>query len=131
MQAGEPDLAMPVASEDALKFSTLFHQRDWNALRSLLADDVRLTQATFNERTGAPEVALFFTIYAEVPQFHLVPAYMHDGAGEEVIAVFATPDDERPIYLMKVEWRDSKIIRIRDFRYARYVLDGANLVLAR
>lgn len=116
------------ASAEALRFSALFNQRDWNALRSLLAEDVRLTQATFDERRGRADVASFFSIYATIPEFHLVPAFMNGGDGE-VIAVFATPADEQPIYLMKVDWQDSRIVRIRDFRYARYILDGADLVL--
>lgn len=131
LNAAEPAGHRPVkaASAEALRFSALFNQRDWNALRSLLAEDVRLTQATFDERKGRADVASFFSIYATVPEFHLAPAFMSGGDGE-VIAVFATPAEERPIYLMKVDWRDSRIVRIRDFRYARYILDGADLVLA-
>lgn len=118
------------ASAEALRFSALFNQRNWDALRSLLAEDVRLTQATFDDRVGRADVGTFFSIYAKVPEFHLVPAFMDDGDGEEVIAVFASPEDEQPSYLMKLDWRDSRIVRIRDFRYARYVLEGARLVPA-
>jgi RNA polymerase sigma-70 factor, ECF subfamily len=59
-----------------------------------------------------------------------VPAYLDGGRGDEVIAVFAPADAEQPTYLMRVEWRDSQIVRIRDFRYAKYILDGADLAFA-
>lgn len=95
-----------------------------------MAEDVHLTQATHPDRKGAAEVGLFFTIYAAIPEFHLVPAYLNGGHGSEVIAVFAQADDGQPSYLMKVEWRDSRIVRIRDFRYAGYILDGADLVFS-
>lgn len=117
------------ASEGAVRFASLFNQRDWDALRSLLAADVHLTQTTLPDRKGSRDVGLFFTIYAKIPEFHLVPAFLDGGHGGEVIAVFAQADDQRPIYLMQVEWCGDQIVRIRDFRYARYILDGADTVV--
>ena len=125
----EARLARP-ASAPAARFSRLFNQRDWEALRTLLAEDVQLTQATHPVRRGRADVGRFFTIYAEVPRFHLVPAHLDAGRGEEVIAVFGHVDDDRPGYLMKVEWRGSEIVRIRDFRHATYILEGADVMLA-
>jgi RNA polymerase sigma-70 factor (ECF subfamily) len=125
----EAGVARP-ASEGAARFSALFNRRDWDALRALLADDVRLRQTTYPDRRGRADVGLFFTIYAAAPAVRLVPAYLDGGRGGEVIAVFAHVDDDAPAYLMQVEWRGSQIVRIRDFRHARYILDGAELVLA-
>lgn len=125
----EPRLAKP-ASAAAAHFSSLFNRRDWDALRALLAEDVHLTQATHPVRKGRADVGMFFTIYADVPGLHLVPAYLDGGHGDEVIAVFARAGDEQPRYLMKVEWQGSRIVRIRDFRYAGYILEGADLVFA-
>jgi RNA polymerase sigma factor (sigma-70 family) len=125
----EPRLVKP-ASPAAERFASLFNRRDWDALRSLLAEDVHLTQTSHPDRKGRAEVSLFFTIYASTPEFRLVPAYLDGGRGDEVIAVFAPADAEQPNYLMRVEWRDSQIVRIRDFRYAKYILDGADLAFA-
>ena len=33
-------------------------------------------------------------------------------------------------YLMRLEWKDGRISFIRDYRYVRYVVDNAELVLA-
>jgi RNA polymerase sigma-70 factor (ECF subfamily) len=126
---GKPRLAKP-ASAGSAQFSSLFNQRDWDGLRALLAEDVHLTQATHPDRKGRSDVGMFFTIYAEIPEFHLVPAFLDGGHGGEVIAFFARADDAQPSYLMKVEWHGSRIVRIRDFRYADYILEGADLVLA-
>ncbi len=115
------------ASEGAARFAALFNRRDWDALRALLAQDVHLTQTTHPDRRGRAEVGLFFTIYAQAPEFHLVPAWVE---GAEVIAVFERADDAQPLYLMQVGWQGAEIARIRDFRYARYILDGAELVFA-
>jgi hypothetical protein len=37
----------------------LFNQRDWDALRAMLADDVRLAQSTYPLRAGAADVGMF------------------------------------------------------------------------
>ena len=36
----------------------------------------------------------------------------------------------KPSYLMWVEWTDGQITFIRDYKYVRYVIDDAELVLA-
>jgi RNA polymerase sigma-70 factor (ECF subfamily) len=35
-----------------------------------------------------------------------------------------------PLYFILLEWADARVATIRDFRYARYVLEGAEWVLA-
>jgi hypothetical protein len=35
----------------------------------------------------------------------------------------------KPSYLMWLEWKDGRISFIRDYRYVRYVIDDAELVL--
>ena len=35
-----------------------------------------------------------------------------------------------PAYFMWIEWKDDQIAFIHDYRYTRYVLDGASLELA-
>ena len=46
--------------------SALFNQRDWDGLRALLADDVKLIQSTHPLRVGAADVGMFFSIYAKM-----------------------------------------------------------------
>jgi RNA polymerase sigma-70 factor, ECF subfamily len=40
------------------------------------------------------------------------------------------PSAERPSYLMLIEWRGEQISFIRDYRYARYVVESAAIELA-
>ena len=119
----------PRASSPAVAhYAALFNQRDWDGLRALLADDVRLNQATYAPRRGSADVGRFFTIYAGFDQqVRLEPAWLE---GREVLAVFTHPAASRPDYLMWIEWQDGRIAFIHDYRYARYVLDGAELELA-
>jgi RNA polymerase sigma-70 factor (ECF subfamily) len=108
-----------------LHYIELFNRRDWESLRALLADDVRLHQATYPTRKGA-SVGMFFTIYARFPQVHLAPAWLE---GEEVIAVFENGPAAKPHHFMQIEWLNGRITSIRDYRYVPYVLDDAELTI--
>jgi RNA polymerase sigma-70 factor (ECF subfamily) len=114
------------ASAAVARYVALFNRRDWDGLRALLADDVKLNQSTHPVRVGAADVGTFFSIYAKVDGVWLVPAWLE---GREVIAVFEDHADPRPSYIMWLEWRDDKITFIRDYRYVRYVIADAELAV--
>ena len=105
------------------RYVALFNRRDWDGLRAMLADDVRLIQSTYPLRAGAADVGMFYSRSAPV---RLAPASLD---GREVIAVY---EDQavKPSYMMWLEWTDGRISFIRDYKYVRYVIDDAELVLA-
>lgn len=109
------------------RYVALFNQHDWDGLRSMLADDVRLIQSSHPPRAGAADVGMFFGIYSRSAPVWLAPAWLE---GREVIAVYADPQATKPSYLMWLEWRDGLISFIRDYKYVRYVIDDAELILA-
>ena len=108
------------------RYVALFNQRDWDGLRAMLADDVRLVQSSHPLRTSAADVGEFFGIYGRSAPVRLAPAWLE---GREVIAVYEEQAG-KPSYLMWLEWTDGRISFIRDYRYVRYVIDDAELVLA-
>jgi RNA polymerase sigma factor (sigma-70 family) len=115
------------ASAAVTRYVALFNQRDWEGLRALLADDVKLVQSTYPLRAGAADVAMFFGIYSRSAPVRLAPAWLD---GREVIAVYEDPQVAKPSYLMWLEWRDGRISFIRDYKYVRYVIDDAEMVAA-
>jgi RNA polymerase sigma factor (sigma-70 family) len=115
------------ASAAVARYVALFNRQDWDSLRALLADDVKLNQSTYPPRAGAAEVGMFFTIYAKFEGVWLAPAWLE---GREVIAVFEDRADPMPSYFMWLEWRDGRISFIHDYRYVRYVVADAELALA-
>ncbi len=125
-QVNSPPVAGP-ASAAVARYVALFNQRDWDGLRALLADDVKLHQSTYPLRAGSADVGRFFTIYAKFDGVWMAPAWVE---GREVIAVFGDRADPKPSYMMWLEWRDGRISFIRDYRYARYILADAELALA-
>lgn len=113
------------ASPAVARYVAFFNQHNWDGLRALLADDVKLIQSSHLPRST--DVGSFFTIYAKIEGLWLVPAWLE---GREVIAVFEDRADTKPSYMMWLEWRDGRISFIRDYRYVRYVLADAELALA-
>jgi RNA polymerase sigma-70 factor (ECF subfamily) len=114
------------ASAEVARYVALFNERNWDGLRALLADDVKLVQSSYAPRVGSAEVGTFFTTYAKIDGLRLAPAWLED---REVIAVFENGGDT-PSYMMWLEWRDGRISFIRDYRYVRYVIAQAELARA-
>ena len=79
---------------------------------------------------GAPhssDVGMFFGIYSRSAPVRLAPAWLD---GREVIAVYEDPQAMKPSYIMWLQWTNGRISFIRDYKYVRYVVDDAELVLA-
>jgi RNA polymerase sigma factor (sigma-70 family) len=126
VQAATLAAAKPV-SDAVARYVAMFNAQNWDGLRALLADDVKLHQSTYPVRAGSAEVGRFFTIYAKFEGVRFAPAWVE---GREVIAVFEPGAGPGPSYFMWLEWRDGRISFIRDYRYSRYVVDEAKLLLA-
>ncbi len=120
-----PEVKPPSAA--VARYAALFNQRDWNGLRAMLADDVRLNQSTHPVRVGSADVGMFFSIYAKIDGVWLAPAWLE---GREVIAVFESSLDTKPSYFMWLEWRGNEIAFIRDYKYVRYVMADAELTIS-
>lgn len=120
-------LAPSTPSPVVARYVALFNRRDWDGLRAMLADDVRLVQSSHPARSGAADVGTFFGIYSRSEPVRLVPASLE---GREVIAVFRPRDESKPSYFMWLEWKDDEQISfIRDYRHIPYIMADADLTL--
>jgi RNA polymerase sigma-70 factor (ECF subfamily) len=104
-----------------------FNARDFDAIRTMIADDVRLDLVNKMRMTGKAEVSRYFGNYSKVGDWHLVPGLVER---HPAILVFdpARPD-AGPKYFMLLQWSADKIATIRDFRHAPYVIDGAEYLI--
>jgi RNA polymerase sigma-70 factor (ECF subfamily) len=130
--ADEPDdLPQPRMSEadrDRLgAYVAHFNARDFDAIRGLIADDVRLDLVNKTRLNGKAEVSRYFGNYSKVSDWHLVPGLVE---GRPAILVF-DPDapGSAPKYFMLLQWTAGKVATIRDFRHAAYVIDGAEYLI--
>jgi RNA polymerase sigma-70 factor (ECF subfamily) len=125
--AAEPTPLPRSASPLIVRYANLFNARDWDGVRAMLADDVRLDLLSRSRRAGRHDVAGYFANYDRLHDWHLVPAWL-DGA--EIIAVFREARAAHPGYFMQLDLIEGRIATIRDFRYIPYVADEAAIELS-
>jgi len=115
-----------LAEERALlhRYATLFNARDWEALRRFIAEDCRLDLVSRAERRG-PAVGEYFTRYAELRDFRVVPGVLDDAAtgARLALAIFSPRASQHPSTFVFLDWRGGRIALIRDFRYVPYIAD--------
>lgn len=105
-------------SPSLLRYARLFNARDWDAIRALLADDVRLDLVSHRKAAGRREVAHYFGNYDSIGDWRLAPAWLDDRA---VLGVHRDAGSPGPDYFIELSWRDDRVIAIRDFRYVPYI----------
>jgi RNA polymerase sigma-70 factor, ECF subfamily len=127
--AAEPeDAPLPALSEteraQLAAYVAHFNARDFDAIRAMIADDVRLELVNKTRLRGKVEVGRYFGNYSGARDWRLVPGLVE---GRPAILVF-DPNEANgpPKYFMLLGWDGDKVATIRDFRYAPYIVDGAD-----
>jgi len=101
-----------------------FNARDFDAIRGMIAEDVRLDLVNKTRMNGKAEVSRYFGNYAKVSDWRLVPGLVE---GRPAILVFdPNVAGGRPKYFMLLGWQADRIATIRDFRHASYVIEDAD-----
>jgi RNA polymerase sigma-70 factor, ECF subfamily len=102
-----------------------FNARDFDAIRNMLTDEVRLDLVARTQKRGRSEVGTYFHNYSSVDDWQLVPGFVDR---RPALLVYDPRDPPGPPrYFILLEWAGDAVARIRDFRHARYAVDGADL----
>ena len=104
------------------RYAAFFNARDWDGLRSLIGEDCRLDLVSKSTRRGK-EVGAYFARYE---QERGLCAAVVTVEGRAALGVF-DGDGTRPAYFIFLGWDGDRVSDIRDFRYARYVADEAEI----
>jgi len=127
MRLADPPEPAPIDAQEKLRlraYADLFNARAFDALRDLLAADVQLVMSPDIRRDGKQDVSTYYTRYTEARvAWRMQPAII-DGRPGLLASDPANPDVRFPVLL---EWSDGRIVLIRDFHYARYVMDGITI----
>ena len=130
--ADEPeDFPRPMLSEaDRARLGAYvehFNARDFDAIRNMIADDVRLDLVNRTRINGKAEVSKYFGNYSKVDDWLLKPGLVE---GRPAILVFDPgAPSSKPKYFMLLQWDGDKVATIRDFRHASYVTEGAEFLV--
>jgi len=103
-------------------YADRFNARDFDTLRNLLAEDVQLDLVNRLRLAGRKDVSEYFGRYGASSGWKFTP-----GLAESHPALFVSnPADASDTveYLVLLDWVDGHIRRIRDFRFAKYIMDG-------
>ena len=117
-EAPAPAPAARGISPALARYARLFNAHDFDGVRSLLADDVRLDLVSRRKAAGRREVGTYFSNYDHAGDWHLVPAWL---GGHEVLAVLPDAHGNTPRYFIELGWREGRVTLIRDFRYVPYI----------
>jgi RNA polymerase sigma-70 factor (ECF subfamily) len=124
------DAPVPVLadSERALlaAYVDRFNARDFDAVRDMLADEVRLELVNKSRLAGRSDVSRYFTNYSKIDDWHLAPGFV-DGRAALLVRNPADPSG-RPSYFVLLGWSGERVMTIRDFRHARYAVADAEVV---
>jgi len=119
--------------ERLARYVERFNARDFDAVRSMLADEVRLDVVGRAKVRGIDEVAdRYFHNYSEAIDWRLAvgtveghPAILVYDPGE----ILASREVAQPVYFVLLTWDNDRVVGISDYRFARYVLRDAAITL--
>jgi RNA polymerase sigma factor (sigma-70 family) len=123
-----PEAPQRETSPALARYAALFNARDWDGVRAMLVDDVKLDLVSHLKAAGRRQVSDYFTNYDRLTDWRLVPGWLD---GREVLAVFPEPDAARPAYFIELRLVDGRVAAIRDFRFVPYIAQEAEIEFSR
>jgi RNA polymerase sigma factor (sigma-70 family) len=124
------DTRLPLMSDTARQkiaaYVQLFQNGDFDAIRAMLADDVKLELVNRIRLEGRDKVGVYFTRYAEETKWRFAFGAVE---GRPTMLVFESGGPmEKPAHFVLLDWRNDQITAIRDFLFAPYVLEAMDWV---
>jgi RNA polymerase sigma-70 factor, ECF subfamily len=122
MPAAASQVLTPAERERLQTYADRFNARDFDALRDLLAEDVRLDLVNRVRLSGRKEVSVYFGRYDEKSDWWFSIGVAE---GRPALIVCDPADTDRAVtHIVLLDWADGMIVAMRDFKYAPYVMDG-------
>lgn len=120
------DMQLPLLADgDRQKMDTyvcLFQQGDFDAIRAMLADDVKLELVNRLRLQGREGIGHYFTRYAEETRWCFAFGAVE---GRPAMLVFDRAGTlERPAHFVLLDWCGGRIVSIRDFLFAPYAVEA-------
>ncbi|HEY4366134.1 MAG TPA: RNA polymerase sigma factor [Steroidobacteraceae bacterium] len=127
-EAGSPEQPELRGEEQARlrSYADSFNTRDFDTLRNLLAEDVRLDLVNRLRLAGRKDVSVYFGRYGESSDWEF-SAGLAEGRPALLVS---NPQNTSDVvdYVVLLDWSNGRIRSIRDFRYAKYITDGLTVI---
>lgn len=121
-----PDGPVPIVTDEERQrlraYADRFNASDFDALRALLAEDVRLDLVNRTRLAGRKDVGVYFGRYGESTDWRLAP-----GTAERRPALLVSDPADPTVaitYVVLLDWAGETIAKIRDFRFAPYIAES-------
>jgi RNA polymerase sigma-70 factor (ECF subfamily) len=128
--ASEPaDISLPMLSDGMrarlIRYVEGFRTGDFDTVRAMLADDVKLDLVAKQYKRGKSEVREYYTSYAAAKQWAFAAAVVD---GRPAMLVYDRGISlDTPAYFVALDFDGDRVVSIHDFLYARYAMDGIDL----
>ncbi|MBD9637678.1 sigma-70 family RNA polymerase sigma factor [Ensifer sp. ENS07] len=124
------DMRLPLMSDanrhKLASFVRFFQGGDFDAIRAMLADDVKLELVNRLKLEGREGISRYFTGYAQETKWRFALGAIE---GRPAMLVFDSAGPmEKPAHFVVLDWRRDEIAAIRDFLFAPYVLETVDWV---
>jgi RNA polymerase sigma-70 factor, ECF subfamily len=104
------------------RYAKLFNERNWDAVRDMLIDDVRLEVLDATSRRGRKEVDVYFGRYSNRTDWRMVPATLEGREGLAVVSELKGGlEPPASVNFVELTIDGDRIARIRDFHHIPYL----------
>jgi RNA polymerase sigma factor (sigma-70 family) len=114
---------LPPTSAVLARYLELFNARDWDGVRAMLAQDVRLDVVSVSRRQGSDQVGVYFSNYAKLDDWRIASAWLDR---RQVLCVFCPASASRPAWFIDVTPAGEAIASIRDYHHVPYITGEAD-----
>jgi RNA polymerase sigma-70 factor, ECF subfamily len=108
-----------------IKYVEGFKAGDFDTIRAMLANDVKLDLVTKLRKQGKSEVREYYARYAACEQWAYAPGVVDSRAA--MLVFDREVSLETPAYFVALDFDGDCVVSIHDFLYARYAMDGIDL----
>lgn len=128
--ASEPaDISLPMLSDVVrarlIKYVEGFKTGDFDTVRAMLADDVKLDLVAKLRKQGKSEVGEYYARYAACEQWVFAAGVVD---GRAAMLVYDRDGSlETPAYFVALDFDSDRVVSIHDFLFARYAMDGVDV----
>jgi RNA polymerase sigma-70 factor (ECF subfamily) len=123
--ADAPTPRDPHERELLARYIDRFNARDFDAVRAMLADEVRLDLVNRTTRQGIAEVSEYFHRYAELADWRLARGTLENRPA--LLFYDLREPSSPPAYFILLTWNAGQVALIRDYRYVPYVIRDAEV----